>query len=204
MDSVLRPFTSVGDDVERPSREAARAAARTLIAYTGDDPDRHGLLDTPERVLDAFDEMFAGYSEDPVAALSRTFEETGGYDDMVLVRDIGFASHCQHHLMPFMGKAHVAYYPDSRVAGLSKLARVVDIFARRLQTQENLTAQVAATLAEVLKPHGAAVLVEAEHLCMSLRGVTKPGATTITTHFTGLFREDREERARFLRLVRGG
>lgn len=207
MDALIRPFaarveTRERDARDRPTREEAEAAVRVLLAYTGDDAKREGLLDTPKRVVKAYDEMFGGYFECPVEALSRTFEEVGGYQDIVLLRDIPFFSHCEHHVLPFVGKAHIAYYPEGAVVGLSKLARVVDIYARRLQTQENLTAQVAATIDEVLKPRGVAVMVEAEHLCMSLRGVGKGGVSTVTTQFTGVFRDDPEERSRFLSLAR--
>src|SRR5215471_13564923 len=188
----------------RPSREEAEAAVRTLIAYAGDDPGREGLLETPKRVIGAYDEIFQGYQECPVEVLERTFAETGGYDDFVLVRDIGFNSHCEHHMMPFYGKAHVAYMPVERVVGLSKLARLVDVYARRLQTQEHLTSQVATAIDEILKPRGAAVMIEAEHMCMSLRGVEKPGALTVTTHFTGAFRDDAAEQVRFMTMLRAG
>jgi GTP cyclohydrolase I len=188
----------------RPSREEAEAAVRTLIAFAGDDPKREGVLDTPKRVVDAYGELYRGYSECPAEVLDRTFSETGAYDDLVLVRDIGFNSHCEHHMMPFFGKAHVAYMPTDKVVGLSKLARLVDVYARRLQTQEHLTAQIATAIEEILKPRGVAVLLEAEHMCMSLRGVEKPGASTITTQFRGLFREDPNEQVRFVTMVRGG
>ena len=188
----------------RPSREEAEAAVRTLIAYAGDDPKREGVLDTPKRVVDAYGELYRGYTESPVEMLDKTFSETAAYDDLVLVRDIGFNSHCEHHMMPFFGKAHVAYMPTDKVVGLSKLARLVDVYARRLQTQEHLTAQVATAIDEILKPRGVAVLLEAEHMCMSLRGVEKPGASTITTQFRGLFREDPNEQVRFITMVRGG
>ena len=186
----------------RPSREEAEAAVRTLIAYAGDDPVREGVLDTPKRVIDAYDEIFQGYRECPAEVLNRTFGETAGYDDFVLVKDIGFNSHCEHHMMPFFGKAHVAYIPTDRVVGLSKLARLVDVYALRLQTQEHLTSQVATAIEEVLKPRGVAVMMEAEHMCMSIRGVTKPGALTVTTHFTGAFK-DPAEQVRFMSLLRG-
>ena len=188
--------------VPRPSRDEAEAAVRTLIAYIGDNPAREGLLDTPKRVVSAFEELYAGYREDPVEVLDRTFSEMGGYDDFVLVRNIAFHSHCEHHMMPFYGKAHVAYIPVERVVGLSKLARLIDVFAHRLQTQEHLTSQVAAAIDEVLKPRGVAVMVEAEHTCMSLRGVEKHGSSTVTTRFTGLFREDPSQQVRFISLVR--
>jgi GTP cyclohydrolase IA len=188
--------------VPRPSREEAEAAVRTLIAFAGDDPAREGVLDTPKRVVDAYEEVFSGYRETPAEVLDRTFSETAGYDDFVLVKDIGFNSHCEHHMMPFFGKAHVAYIPTDRVVGLSKLARLVDVYAQRLQTQEHLTSQVATAIDEVLRPRGVAVMLEGEHMCMSIRGVTKPGALTVTTHFTGAFK-DASEQVRFMTLLRG-
>ena len=194
---------SVQPSASRPTREQAEAAVRTLIAYSGDDPDREGLLDTPKRVVSAFDELYSGYRECPVDVLDRTFSEIGSYDDLVLVRDIPFNSHCEHHMMPFFGKAHIAYVPVERVVGLSKLARLVDVFAHRLQTQERLSSQIVTAIDEVLKPRGVAVMLEAEHTCMSLRGVEKPGALTVTTQFTGLFRDDPSEQVRFITLVRG-
>jgi GTP cyclohydrolase I len=187
----------------RPSREDAEAAVRTLIAYAGDDPAREGLAETPKRVVDAYEELYSGYRECPAEVLDRTFSEMGPYDDLVLVRDIGFNSHCEHHMMPFFGRAHVAYMPVDRVVGLSKLARLVDVYARRLQTQERLTSQIATAIEEILKPRGVAVLIEAEHMCMSLRGVEKPGAATITTQFRGAFRDDPNEQVRFVTMVRG-
>jgi GTP cyclohydrolase I len=208
MDAIFRnlPTPSVEtrerDASGRPTREQAEAAVRTLLAWTGDNPKREGLVDTPRRVVKAFEELFGGYFECPIEALSRTFEEVGGYDDIVLMRDIPVQSHCEHHMLPFVGKAHIAYYPAGRVVGLSKLARVVDIYAKRLQTQENLTAQIATTIDEVLQPRGVAVLIEAEHMCMSLRGVQKHGVSTLTTQFTGQFRDEPEEQDRFLRLIR--
>ncbi len=188
----------------RPSREEAEAAVRTLIAYAGDDPKREGVLETPKRVVDAYGELYKGYTECPADVLDRTFSEIGTYDDLVLVRDITFNSHCEHHMMPFYGRAHVAYMPVDRVVGLSKLARLVDVYARRLQTQEHLTSQVATAIEEILKPRGVAVLIEAEHMCMSMRGVEKPGAATITTQFRGVFRDDPNEQVRFITMVRGG
>ena len=162
------------------------------------------MLDTPKRVVGAYEELFRGYNECPAEVLDRTFSETGQYDDLVLVRDIAFNSHCEHHIMPFFGKAHVAYMPVDRVVGLSKLARLVDCYARRLQTQEHMTSQIATAIEEILKPRGVAVLLEAEHMCMSLRGVEKPGALTVTTQFRGAFREDANEQVRFITMVRGG
>ena len=188
----------------RPSREEAEAAVRTLIAYAGDRPEREGLLDTPKRVVDSYDELFGGYRECPAELLDRTFSEIGKYDDLVLVRDIAFNSHCEHHMMPFMGKAHIAYKPVDRVVGLSKLARLVDLYARRLQTQEHMTSQIAVAIDEILNPRGVAVMLEAEHMCMSVRGVEKPGSSTITTQFMGSFRENADEQVRFINLVRGG
>jgi len=190
-------------EASRPSRSEAEKAVRTLLAYIGEDPAREGLLDTPRRVVEAYDELFQGYGQDYAEVLNRTFGETAGYDDFVLVRDIGFNSHCEHHMMPFYGKAHIAYAPVERVVGLSKLARVVDIFAHRLQTQEHLTAQITNAIDEILQPRGVAVMIEAEHTCMSVRGVAKQGTMTLTTRYTGLFRDNPQEQGRFLSLVRG-
>lgn len=190
-----------GPQITRPSREEAEKAVRTLIAYAGDDPEREGLRDTPKRVVGAYDEFFAGYKDDPIEVLSRTFDDVGGYDDIVMLRDIELNSHCEHHMVPFIGKAHIAYFPTDRVVGLSKLARVVEVFGRRLQTQETMTAQIAETIDRVLKPKGVAVMIEAEHQCMSMRGVRKPGVATITTQFTGVFKEDPAQQARFMQLA---
>jgi GTP cyclohydrolase I len=188
----------------RPSREEAEAAVRTLLLWTGDDPDREGLRETPARVVKAYEELFAGYKHDANEVLSRVFEEVQGYDDLVLVRDIPFNSHCEHHMLPFIGKAHIAYYVgEEGVVGLSKLARLADIYARRLQTQEALTSQIIGAIEKHLRPRGAAVMLEAEHLCMSMRGVMKQGASTVTNQFTGVFRDDPAEQVRFLSLVRG-
>jgi len=189
--------------VERPSREAAEAAVRTLIAWAGDNPDRPGLLETPKRVVDAYREFYAGYEEDATGALERTFDEIGSYDDVVLVRDIPFYSHCEHHMVAFVGKAHIAYYPTDKVVGLSKLARVVGTFAHRLQTQERLTSDIILAIDDILKPRGIAVMIEAEHQCMTLRGVKAAGASTVTTQFTGVFRDDPAEQIRFMTLVHG-
>ena len=182
----------------RPSRRCRRCSN-----YIGENPEREGLLDTPRRVVEAFDELYQGYHQCPAEVLDRTFGETAGYDDFVLIRDIEFTSQCEHHMMPFYGKAHIAYTPVERVVGLSKLARLTDIFARRLQTQEHLTAQIAAAIDEILKPRGVAVMIEAEHTCMSVRGVAKHGAMTFTSRFTGMFRDNPAEQARFLSMVRG-
>src|SRR5205085_9094356 len=166
------------DEIIRPSRVDAEAAVRTLIAWAGDNPDREGLIDTPRRVVKAYEEFYAGYGQKPEDALERTFEDVGSYDDIVLVRDITFYSHCEHHMVPFIGRAHVAYFPTEKVVGLSKLARVVDIFSKRLQTQERLTSDIVHAVDEALKPRGVAVMIEAEHQCMTLRGVQKHGAST--------------------------
>ncbi len=200
--SKTLPDIGKGPDVRRPSEEEAKAAVRTLIAWAGDDPDREGLKDTPKRVIKAFREFFAGYDEDPRAALSRTFEDVGGYDDIVMLRDIEFASHCEHHMVPFIGRCHIAYLPDDKVVGISKLARVLDIFAKRLQTQETMTAQIAHAIDQQLKPRGVAVFIEAVHMCMSLRGVEKRNVATVTTEFLGAFREDPALQVRFMELVR--
>jgi len=192
--------TSLG---QRPTREEAEAAVRVLIRWTGDDPGREGLLDTPRRVATAYEELFRGYREQAHAILERVFDEVQGYDDLVIVRDIPFYSHCEHHMLPFFGRAHIGYLPSEGVVGLSKLARVVDVFARRLQTQEALTAQILAAVDETLNPRGVAVLLEGEHLCMAMRGVAKSGSSTLTSGFTGAFRDDPAEQARFFTMLRG-
>ena len=212
MDALVKtwPKSGLSDHVRaapqpvspRPSRDEAEAAVRTLIAFAGDNPDRDGLLDTPKRVVGAFEELYRGYTECPAEVLDRTFTEMGAYDDFVLVRDIEFHSSCEHHMMPFFGRAHVAYTPVERVVGLSKLARLIDVYARRLQTQEHLTSQVATAIEEILKPRGVAVMMEAEHMCMSLRGVQKPGTMTVTTKFSGIFQDDPSQQVRFITLVR--
>ena len=187
----------------RPTRAEAEAAVRTLLAYIGDNPSREGLLDTPRRVVKAYDELYAGYHQGPEQILERTFGEIGTFDDFVLIQNIPFHSHCEHHMVPFVGKAHVAYFPVERVVGLSKIARVVDLYAKRLQTQEHLTSQIVGALDDTLKPRGIAVLIEAEHMCMSMRGVTKAGISTVTSQFTGAFRDDPAEQVRFITMVRG-
>lgn len=186
-----------------PSRAQAEEAVRTLIRWAGDDPAREGLLDTPRRVVDAYREYFSGYSIDPHEVLSRTFEEVHGYDDLVMLRDIRLESHCEHHIAPIIGVAHVAYLPRDRVVGISKLARVVEIFSKRLQTQESMTAQIAEAIEQALKPRGVAILIDALHQCMTTRGVHKPDVSTITTRFTGVFKEDSDYRDRFLNMVHG-
>ena len=191
------------DEIKRPSREQALEAVRTLLAWAGDDPDREGLKDTPKRVVDAYAEWFDGYDADPAKELSRTFEDVQGYDDMVLLRDIEVESHCEHHMAPFLGKAYVAYIPNEKVVGISKLARVVEIYARRLQTQEVLTNQIAEAIESHLQPAGVAVLIDAEHQCMTTRGVHHRHVSTITTRFTGDFKTDSALKDRFLKLAQG-
>lgn len=187
----------------RPSRAEAEAAVRTLIQWAGDDPAREGLLDTPKRVAKAFEEWFSGYQEDPEEILARTFEEVEGYDDIVLLKGIRLESYCEHHMAPILGTAHVAYLPSDKVVGISKLARLVDAYAKRLQVQEKLTAQIADTLERVLQPRGVAIMVAAEHQCMSTRGVHKLHVDTITTRFTGAFKTDPALEERFMRLATG-
>ncbi len=185
----------------RPSREEAMAAVRTLIAWTGDNPDREGLKDTPKRVVNAYAEWFAGYTQDPVEVLSRVFEDVSGYDDMVVLREIDVESHCEHHMAPFLGKAYVAYLPTDKVVGISKLVKVVEIFAKRLQTQETMTAQIANAIEDALKPRGTAIMIDAVHQCMSTRGVHHPDVSTITTQFTGEFKTNPALQDRFLKLI---
>ena len=205
MDASVKPafpLPVTSTSLPRPTREEAEAAVRTLIAWAGDDPTREGLLETPARVAKAYGELFAGYGQDPKEVLAKTFHEVGGYDDIVLVRDIPFYAHCEHHMVPFFGTASIAYLPHDGVVGLSKLARLVEVFARRLQTQETMTAQIIDAINEHLGPRGAAVMLEAEHMCMSMRGVRAHGASTITHRFTGVFAEDRNEQDRFFTMVR--
>ena len=185
----------------RPSREEAEAAVRLLLEFAGDDPDREGLKGTPGRVTRAYAEYFSGYDTDPVELLKRTFEETDGYDEIVVLRDIRFESHCEHHMAPIIGKAHVAYLPGRRVVGISKLARLVEVYAKRLQIQEKMTAQIANTLDEVLKPKGVAVVIEASHQCMTTRGVHKPGVAMVTSRMLGAFRNDISTRREFLAII---
>ncbi|HEV7327861.1 MAG TPA: GTP cyclohydrolase I FolE [Bosea sp. (in: a-proteobacteria)] len=199
-DQALRPAADTFL-VRKPTREEAEEAVRTLLLWAGDDPSREGLLETPQRVAKAYREFYKGYDEDAEEILERVFEEVDGYKDMVLVRDIPFYSHCEHHMVPFVGKVHIGYYPNGGVVGLSKLARVVEVYARRLQTQETMTAQIAQAIERSLKPGGVAVLVEAEHMCMSMRGVQKQGSSTMTTQYTGRFR-DPAEQVRFFTMVK--
>lgn len=197
-------FSKAGDKpggLAKPTRAEAEAAVRTLIQWTGDDPDREGLLGTPERVVRAYEEFFAGYEQDPVAILERTFEEVEGYDEIVLLKDIRIESHCEHHMVPIIGQVHIAYLPHKRVVGISKLARVAEIYARRLQIQEKLTAQIANTLQTVLQPRGVAVIVEAAHGCMTTRGVHKSGVTMVTSRMLGAFREDANTRVELLSMI---
>jgi len=185
----------------RPSREEAEDAIRTLIRWAGDDPEREGLIDTPARVVRSYEEFFAGYQACPRQLLERTFEETEGYDEIVLLRDIRFESHCEHHMAPIIGKAHIAYLPRHRVVGISKLARVIEVYAKRLQIQEKMTAQVAGIIDEVLQPEGVAVVIEAAHQCMTTRGVHKPGVTMVTSRMLGAFRENPTTRREFLAMI---
>ena len=187
--------------VRRPSREEALEAVRTLIRWAGDDPEREGLLGTPDRVVRSYAEFFAGYGEDPVALLQRTFEETDGYDEIVMLKDIRFESHCEHHIAPIIGKVHIAYLPNNRVVGISKLARLVEVYAKRLQIQEKMTAQIANTLDEVMQPKGVAVMIEAGHQCMTTRGVHKPGVSMVTSRMLGVFRTDPTTRREVLSMI---
>lgn len=197
-----KPLSVVGEDAaKRPSRDEAEQAVRTLIRWAGDDPAREGLLDTPSRVVRAYEEYFQGYNADPEDILKRTFEEVEGYDEMVLLKDIRFESHCEHHMAAIIGKAHVAYLPNKRVVGISKLARVVELYAQRLQIQEKMTAQIANAINDVLQPGGVAVVIEAAHQCMTCRGVHKPGVSMVTSKMIGAFREDDRTRREFLSMV---
>lgn len=188
-------------DSARPTREEAEKAVRVLLGWAGDDPDREGLLDTPARVVRAYEEFFSGYGVDPEEFLKRTFSETEGYDEIVVLRDIRFESHCEHHLAPIIGKAHVGYLPKRRVVGISKIARLVEVFSKRLQIQEKLTAQIANTIDQVLEPRGVAVVIEATHQCMTTRGIHKPGASLMTSRMLGAFREDPTTRREFLAMI---
>jgi GTP cyclohydrolase I len=187
--------------VARPSRESAEEAVRTLIRWAGDDPKREGLIETPSRVVRSYEEFFAGYGHDPKLVLARTFEEVDGYDEIIVLTDIRFESHCEHHMVPIIGKVHIGYLPDRRVVGISKLARLVEVYARRLQIQEKMTAQIADALQEVLKPRGVAVVVEAAHQCMTTRGVHKPGVSMVTSRMVGAFRSDARTRREFLSII---
>ncbi len=192
---------AVNKNVDRPSREEAEKAVETLLRYIGERPDREGLRETPARVIRAYDEFFEGYEQDADGVLGKTFEDIAGYDDMVIVRDIDFISHCEHHMVPIMGRAHVAYWPSARVVGISKLARVVDVYAKRLISQENMTREIRDAIDRTLKPRGAAVMISAAHQCMSTRGVFKPASATVTSMFSGIFKDDPAVQRRFLDLV---
>ena len=199
-----RPAQSVATNPggrRRPSQAEAEAAVRTLIEWAGDDPDREGLVGTPERVVRAYEEFFAGYNEDPVVLLATTFEETAAYDEMIVLRDIRLESHCEHHMVPILGKAHIGYLPAGRVVGISKLARLVEVFAKRMQIQEALTSQIADTVQQVLKPRGVAVVIEAAHQCMTTRGIRKPGVSMVTSRMLGCFRDDPTTRREFLAMI---
>jgi GTP cyclohydrolase I len=198
-DSSPAEFSAPG--TERPSREEAREAVRTLIRWAGDDADREGLLDTPDRVVRSYEEYYSGYGQDPIAILKRTFEETDGYDEMVVLKGVEFSSHCEHHMAPIIGRVHIGYLPDKSVVGISKLARIVDIFARRLQIQEKMTAQIADTLNEVIQPRGVGVVVEAAHHCMTTRGIQKQGVMMVTSRMLGTFRSDPKTRREFLAVI---
>ncbi len=195
------PLPASSGDSVRPTREDAEMAIRTLLAYAGDDPSREGLLDTPDRVVRSYDEFFGGYSEDPAAILERTFSEIDGYDEIVALRDIHFVSHCEHHMAPIIGRAHIGYLPNHRVVGISKLARIVEVYARRLQIQEKMTAQIANTIDEVLQPRGVAVVLEAAHQCMTTRGVNKPGVDMVTSRMLGAFRDNQATRQEFMSVI---
>ncbi|MEI2457292.1 GTP cyclohydrolase I FolE [Lysobacter firmicutimachus] len=191
----------MADTPDKPSREQAEAAVRTLLAWAGEDPRREGLIDTPKRVVEAYGDWFSGYTDDPREYLARTFEEVAGYDEMIVLRDIEFESHCEHHMAPIIGKAHVGYLPNGKVVGISKLARVVETYARRFQVQEKMTAQIAQSIQDVLQPLGVGVVIEAAHECMTTRGVHKRGVSMITSKMLGMFRDDARTRAEFLRFI---
>ena len=193
---------SIKNKVAKPSREEAMEAVKTLISWAGDDPSREGLIETPKRVVKAYEEFFAGYGQDASKVLGKTFEDVNGYDDIVFLRDINIESHCEHHMVPIAGNAHVAYLPKDKVVGISKLARVIEIFAKRLQTQETMTMQIINTIDEALNPFGSAIMIDAKHQCMTTRGINKPNVSTVTTKFSGLFAEDAELRNRFMQLVK--
>jgi GTP cyclohydrolase I len=191
----------MADTPNKPNREQAEAAVRTLLAWAGEDPGREGLLDTPKRVVEAYGDWFSGYTDDPREYLARTFEEVAGYDEMIVLRDIEFESHCEHHMAPIIGKAHVGYLPNGKVVGISKLARVVETYARRFQVQEKMTAQIAQSIQDVLQPLGVGVVIEGAHECMTTRGVHKRGVSMITSKMLGMFRDDARTRAEFLRFI---
>ena len=191
------------EELKKPSREEAMGAVRTLISWAGDDPEREGLIETPKRVVKAYEEFFAGYAQDPVKVLGKTFEDVKGYDDIVFLRDINIETHCEHHMVPILGKAHVAYLPKNKVVRISKLARVIEIFAKRLQTQETMTMQILNTIDDTLDPYGTAIMIDAKHQCMTTRGINKPNVSTVTTKFSGSFSNDTDLRQRFMQLTKG-
>ena len=191
------------EELKKPSREEAMDAVRTLISWAGDDPEREGLIETPKRVVKAYEEFFAGYAQDPVKVLGKTFEDVKGYDDIVFLRDINIETHCEHHMVPILGNAHVAYLPKNKVVGISKLARVIEIFAKRLQTQETMTMQILNTIDDTLDPYGTAIMIDAKHQCMTTRGINKPNVSTVTTKFSGSFSNDTDLRQRFMQLTKG-
>ena len=193
---------SIDKNLNKPSREEAMEAVKTLISWAGDDPSREGLIDTPKRVVKAYEEFFAGYKKDPADVLGKTFEDVKGYDDIVFLRDINIETHCEHHMVPILGKAHVAYLPKNKFVCISKLARVVEIFAKRLQTQETMTMQIINTIDDTLEPYGSAIMIDAKHQCMTTRGINKPNVSTITTKFSGLFANDPELRNRFIQFTK--
>ena len=200
---VKKPMKAVSNNAtsNKPSREKAMDAVRTLIEWAGDDPNREGLIETPKRVVNAYTQFFEGYEQDPEEILRKTFEEVEGYDEMVIVKDIRLESHCEHHMVPILGKAHIGYIPNNRVVGISKLARIVDVFGKRLQTQETMTSQIATTIENVLNPKGVAVVVDAGHQCMSTRGVHKTESTTVTSCMKGVFKENQVTRNEFLSFI---
>lgn len=202
--NIAHPKPQPAASASRPTRDEAEAAVRVLLRWAGDDPNREGLVDTPGRVVRSYEEFFAGYATDPVSLLERTFEETDGYDEIVLLRDIRLESYCEHHMVPIIGRAHVAYLPHRRVVGISKLARVVEAYGKRLQIQEKLTSQIANTINEVLQPRGVAVVIEAEHQCMSTRGVHKSGVSMVTSRMLGAFRDDPSTRREVLAMIGRG
>ena len=193
---------SINEDLKKPSREEAMDAVKTLISWAGDDPTREGLIETPKRVVKAYEEFFAGYRQDPAKVLGKTFSDVKGYDDIVFLRDINIETHCEHHMVPILGKAHVAYLPKNKVVGISKLARVIEIFAKRLQTQETMTMQILNTIDDTLDPYGSAIMIDAKHQCMTTRGINKPNVSTVTTKFSGSFSNDTDLRQRFMQLTK--
>ena len=193
---------SINEDLKKPSREEAMDAVKTLISWAGDDPTREGLIETPKRVVKAYEEFFAGYSQDPAKVLGKTFSDVKGYDDIVFLRDINIETHCEHHMVPILGKAHVAYLPKNKVVGISKLARVIEIFAKRLQTQETMTMQILNTIDDTLDPYGSAIMIDAKHQCMTTRGINKPNVSTVTTKVSGSFSNDTDLRQRFMQLTK--